>query len=115
MLPAINPTEPQATSVKSAPNGAAAVKGFFTLLILGAIIWYFVGVERNSFAKDAVHEYDIVKRHGSRMDICVKPALYQPHFVRPKMRINTRFGRLKNGENALLLVALHTLHTRAVL
>ena len=84
MLPAINPTEPQATSVKSAPNGAAAVKGFFTLLILGAIIWYFVGVERNSVAKDAVHEYDIVKRHGSRMDICVEAGLVSAAFRQAK-------------------------------
>jgi len=85
MLPPINPTEPPAPSVKPAPNGAAAVKGFFTLLMFGAIIWYFVvgGVEK-SVASDAVDQYDIAKRHGSPMDICVQAGLVSAAFLQAK-------------------------------
>ena len=87
MLPPINPTEPPATSVKPAPNGAAAVKGFFTLLIVGAIIWYLVSPlnSQRRHEKDAVDQYDIVKRHGSsQIEICVDAGLVSAAFLQAK-------------------------------
>lgn len=53
--------------------------------ILVGILWYFIGGGlENKVADDAVKEYEIAKRNGTRMDVCVHAGLVAAAYLQAK-------------------------------
>jgi hypothetical protein len=64
------------------PNPVAALLG---LAIFAGTLWYFFGggIE-NKVADDAVKEYEIAKRSGTKMDVCVHASLVAAAYLQAK-------------------------------
>jgi len=72
------------------PEGAqrktgSGLGGLIALAVCAGILWYFWGggVE-NKVADDAVKKYDIAKRSGTKMDICVQAGLVSAAYLEAK-------------------------------
>jgi len=84
------------------------IQSIITIIILVGLAWYFFGggLEKqvasdmqsihNKVANDAVDQYQIAKRNGSRIDICVQAGLVAASYLQAKDETNYR--RWKNTE-----------------
>ena len=72
-------------------SGLAALKGLIFLAILGFSLWYFWGggVEA-SVAKDQIAQYEIAKRAGDTMQICVEAGIVTAAFLQAKDEVQYR-------------------------
>lgn len=56
-----------------------------TLAVCAGALWYFWGGGlENKVADDAVKEYEIAKRHGTKMDVCVHAGLVSAAYLQAK-------------------------------
>jgi len=83
-----NPTReyPQAQQqVKTAKNNTNAIRAIVGLVVAIGAFWYFLGggIE-NQVASDAVKEYEIAQRNGTRMDACVHAGLVAAAYLQAK-------------------------------
>ncbi len=81
-------------------NSNAVASAVFGLLVIGGIGWYFFGggLERHAaqslngiedqVAVDSVQKYQIAKRNGDPMDICVQAQLVVASYLQAKDEAN---------------------------
>ena len=80
-------------------TGLNAVRALISLGVAIFGLYYFLGggVE-NKVATDAVDEYNIAKRHGDSMDVCVHAGLVVAAYLQAKDE--SAYSHWKNIENA---------------
>lgn len=67
------------------PARSNAFAALISVAIFAASLWYFFGGGMESkVADDAVKEYKMVKRNGTRMDICVHAGLVAAAYLQAK-------------------------------
>jgi hypothetical protein len=67
------------------PANPNALRLIISVAILGGLLWYFYGGGlENKVADDAVKEYEIAKRNGTRMDVCVHAGLVSAAYLQAK-------------------------------
>lgn len=78
-------------SSPAAPPAARAVAGIFAMLGFVAIVWFFFfGGLQGSVAGDFEEQYDVAKRGGDSMQMCVHAGIVSAAYLQAKDETNYR-------------------------